>query len=276
MRPSPRPSIPISSTPRLTRSRLHGWASGPDQFIANLENAGLDGDRFNRPIFISKDAYVPYTGAVMTIDPSAGGKDETAFCVTKFLNGIVYVRRWGGFPNGHSVEVLEALARIAKEEEVNEIEVESNFGGTMFAQLLQPVVNRLRPCRVTNKRVSVRKEKRILDTLEPTLKQHRLVIDTKVVEEDRKADSFRRGFFQMTRITTATGALDHDDRIDCLAAAVAYWTDYMNADTQKALAKHERKVAMDEDRKRWAGTPLASVYAKKNPLARGHGRPLRR
>mgnify|MGYP003575075850 CR=1 FL=1 len=253
------------------------WGNGGDLTINTLANVGLDGDTFNRPFMVTDGKTAAYTGSVMTIDPSGQGKDETAYCVTKFLNGMVYVRRWGGFVDGFGPATLEELAKIAKEEEVNEIEVETNYDGGMFINLLQPVVNRHRPCRVTGKRVSGRKEERILNALEPAMKQHRLVIDMGVIEQDQKEENVEyRGLFQMTRLNSSPGALSHDDRIDALASSVIYWTDYMKADNRKAIEAHDKKAWREDERKRWAGTPLAAAMAKKNPLARGQGRPLRR
>lgn len=71
-----------------------------------------------------------------------------------------------------------------------------------------------------------------MDTIEPVIRQHRLVMDATVA----KADIVRSGLFQMTHMTTARGALKHDDRIDVLAMAMSYWAEYLNADAKKAKA----------------------------------------
>jgi len=114
----------------------------------------------------------------------------------------------------------------------------------MFASLLQPVVNRIRPCRIVDVRASGQKEARILAALEPVMKQHRLVMDTQVIRDDlAHPETERRGLFQMTRMMDRRGALRHDDRIDVLAQSVAYWTKYLNADTTKALADWEKREA---------------------------------
>lgn len=255
------------------------WASGPEQIIKedSLPNVGHDGDRFHRPMFFSKDAFEPFTGSVMSIDPSGRGKDETAYCVTKFLKGMVYVRRWGGFREGFTPETLKALAIISQEEEVNEIEIESNMGDGMFASLLQPVVNRIRPCKIVDVRASGRKEERILAALEPVMKQHRLVIDTGVVRADLACkDSERRGLFQMTRMMDARGALKHDDRIDVLAQAVAYWTKYLNADTTKAMEQWEKRENAKFEKEFWKGTIIGDAIAKaRGGIRRGQGRRVR-
>ncbi|WP_410469676.1 phage terminase large subunit [Brevundimonas nasdae] len=269
----------VMDVPRKLAPVSVEWASGPAQLLG-INNVGLDGDSFYRPMFYSEKDLLPYTGAVMTIDPSGRGKDETAYCVTKFLKGMIYVRRWGGFQDGHGVETLEALAKIAKEEEVTAIQVEGgNMGGSAFAQLLQPVVNRLRPCRIEEKSVPrTRKEERIIAVLEPVMKQHRLVMDTRVIDEDgREDDVEKRGLFQMTRMMDRTGALQRDDRIDALAQSVAYWTEYLDADTKKSLSAHEAKKAREEDRIRWKGTAQGRRdEASRNPIKRGQSRPMRR
>ena len=53
------------------------WGSGPDQLIKELPNVGMDGDRFYRPLFASKE-FLPFTGTVLHVDPSGRGRDRTA------------------------------------------------------------------------------------------------------------------------------------------------------------------------------------------------------
>lgn len=256
------------------------WASGTDQIIKedSLPNVGHDGDRFHRPMFYSRDAFEPFTGSVMTIDPSGQGKDETAYCVTKFLKGMVYVVAWGGFKDGFGPDTLQALAVLADRHKVNEIEVEKNFGDGMFTTLLQPVVNRIRPCKITDKRAgSGRKESRILEILEPVMKQHRLVMDATVARDDLATkDLERRGLFQMTRMMDRRGALRHDDRIDVLSQAVAYWTRYLNADTTKAMADWEKRENAKFEKEFWKGTIIGDAIAKaRGGIRRGQGRRVR-
>lgn len=229
------------------------WGSSPDQVIKELSNVGFDGDRFHRPMFVSPE-FVPYTGSVMHIDPSGRGKDETAYCVTKFLNGFIYLTRWGGFRDGYGVETLTALAEISKEEEVNLIMCEDNMGDGMFRRLLEPVVAKVRPCPVDGYKVSGQKEARIIAALQPILRQHRLVVSQTVVEDDlRGEDLVRKGFYQLTHMTNQRGALKHDDRVDVLAAAARHWADYLNADAQKALEDHRRKEEEKWEREFFSG-----------------------
>ena len=120
----------------------------------------------------------------MSIDPSGRGKDETGYAVVKMLNGYLYVRRCGGVAGGYSEEALQKLCMIAKEEQVNEIIVESNFGDGMFNQLITPVLSKIHPVTLSEVRHNTQKEKRIIDVLEPVMNQHKLVIDKKVIKQD--------------------------------------------------------------------------------------------
>ena len=54
----------------------------------------------------------------------------------------------------------------------------------MFSSLLQPVLNAIYPCSIEEIRNSKQKELRIIDTLEPLLNQHRLVIDYTALKND--------------------------------------------------------------------------------------------
>lgn len=230
------------------------WGSGPDQILKDFPNVGFDGDRLCRPMWTAPD-FLPFTGSVMFVDPSGRGKDETAYCVTKFLNGYVFVRRWGGFRDGFGEDTLRTLADIAAEEEVALIMCEDNMGDGMFRRLLEPYVVRRRPTPIEGYKVSGQKELRILGALEPALAQHRVVIDTTVVRADlANPDVVRRGLYQLTHVTSQRGALKHDDRLDILAAAVQHWAQYMNADATKAEEAWKRKQEAAWEREFFKGT----------------------
>lgn len=226
------------------------WASGLDQRLKELENVGLDGDGWYGPMHLS-DRFEPYHGAVMFIDPSGKGTDETTYCVTKMLHGQVFVRRWGGLLDGYTPETLETLARIAKEEGVNLVKVEENFGSGMFTALLSPVLNRIHPCQIDEYRVTGQKEVRIIQKLEPALSSHRVVVDRSLVVASLKGDtsSVYDGFYQLTRLTRDRGSLKHDDRIEILSEAVAHWQDQLRVDQDRA-EKLAKDRAMDAEVRR--------------------------
>jgi hypothetical protein len=230
------------------------WSSSPELVRQDIPSVGLAGDRFYRPMWVSKDNYVPYTGVVMSIDPSGRGGDELAYAVVAFLNGYLYVLRCKGLKGGYQDSNLELLAKEAKLFGVNEVIIESNFGDGMFTQLLAPHMQRHHPCRMEEVHNSIQKERRIIDTLEPVMNQHRLIVDTKVILDDQEnyndysqeLASRYQLFYQMTRITRDKGALAKDDRLDALAIAVGYWADVMDKDTQRILQEHH-EAALQAD-----------------------------
>ena len=90
-------------------------------------------------------------------------------------------------------------------------------------------------------RANVRKEDRIIDSLEPILNQHRLIVNRSVIDWDFKSNPDAAPeerllymlFYQMSRMCREKGAVKHDDRLDCLAQGVKYYTDAM------AISAHE-------------------------------------
>lgn len=214
------------------------WAAAPELTINDTPNVALTGDRFYRPMWHSPEM-TEYTGCVMSIDPSGRGKDETGYAVVKHLAGNLFVTEAGGISGGYEESTLEALAQIAKRNQVKYIIIEANFGDGMFTQLLKPVLGRIYNCTVEEVKHSTQKEARIIDTLEPVMTGHRLIVDRKVIERDFETakDVKYSLFYQMTRITRDRGALVHDDRLDALAIAVAYWVESMARDNDKAVSE---------------------------------------
>jgi len=214
------------------------WASGKEQLV-NIESVGLSGDRWHKPMWASPE-WVDYQGCVMFIDPSGRGKDETGYAIVKHLNGMLYLVAAGGFKEGYSESTLKALSNLAKTHKVTFIDIEDNFGDGMFKTLLEAVMVTIYPVTINpeSNRTNTQKEKRIIDTLEPVLAQHRLVVARSVIEDDLKCDDPRFSlFYQLTRITRDRGSLVHDDRLDALAGAIAYW--------QEALRKNQDTVHDD-------------------------------
>jgi len=208
----------------------------------------MAGDRYYKPMYTSPE-FQEYDGSVMYIDPSGRGKDETAFAVVKRLGGYLLCTACSGYQGGYTDENLAKLASIAKLHSVNLVKIESNFGDGMFAQLLKPHLSRVHPVTIEEERVSGQKELRILDTLEPVMNQHRLIIHDRVLRDDIKAERDYQLAYQMTRLTKDRGCLGHDDRVEALSGAVRYWTERMAIDTQKQEDLIREKLMDDELRK---------------------------
>ena len=233
------------------------WASGQDQIKAldpEIPNVGLKGDYLTSYLYMS-DEFTDFEGSVMSIDPAGRGKDKTAYCVLKMLHGVLYLTAIGGLDGGYSEDTLRKLAGIAKSHNVNEIVIESNFGDGMATQLLKPILAEIHPCNVEEVRHSIQKEKRIIDTLEPIMNNHKLVVDESIIKEDFKLEPDHQLFRQMTRITRDKGALRHDDQIDALAIAANYWVEVMDRDQVLSYNQHKEQL-LDEELERFMETAI--------------------
>lgn len=232
------------------------WGPLEDRALNDLPNAAMRGDRMYPPMNVG-DVFADFTGTVMSIDPSGRGADETGYAVVRMLNGYLYVVACGGLSGGYDDVTLTELSHIAKKYKVNHVVVESNFGDGMFLKLLQPVLSKIHPVLIEEVRHSKQKERRIIDTLEPVLMRHKLVMDPKVIEEDyRTAQKYEQAvrfhkmlIYQMTRITTEKGALRHDDRLDALSMAVGYFVEQMNRDEAAGEEAHKQDLLDAELRK---------------------------
>jgi hypothetical protein len=117
----------------------------------------------------------------------------------------------------------------------------------------------------------VQKEKRIIATLEPVMNQHRLIVAEEVIRNEKEHDPPRQLLYQLSRLTSDRNSLRHDDRVDALAGAVAYWTERMRVDQVSAEDEfHDEKLRkeLDEFMEAAIGRPiLGPVYARINGRA---------
>lgn len=121
------------------------------------------------------------------------------------------------------------------------MEVEANFGDGMFTKIMTPVFNKIHPCNITEIKNTKQKELRIIDTLEPVMMRHRLIVNQSVIEEDYRRYEQQQAYsfiYQLTRICRDKNALAHDDRLDAVTMAVAYWLESMDS-TEEEEGKRE-------------------------------------
>lgn len=213
------------------------WASGPQQLLQDIPCVAMKGDMYYAPLSRSEET-MPYTGTVMAIDPSGRGTDESSYAVVKYLNGYLFVMEVGGFMEGYSDLTLTQMAQKAKFWDVNEIVVEANFGDGMFTKVMTPIFNKIHPCAISEVKNTKQKELRIIDTLEPVLMRHKLIVNQSVIEQDYKVYESRQKYsliYQMTRICKEKNAIAHDDRLDALTMAVSYWLENMDANADETM-----------------------------------------
>ena len=252
--------IPMDEAPmRLT------WLPDPSRAIS-LDEApplGLKGDRYFQFHKASEET-AKFSYRILAVDPSGRGKDETGYAVLYWLNGYVYVMEVGGLLGGYSDEVLIKLSNIAKKWNVSEVVVEGNFGDGMYCKLLQPILLSRHKASIEEVKSKGQKELRIIDTLEPVVTNHKLVVTPDCIRHDY--DSVPEGdlkyacFYQFTRITSDRGALVHDDRLDALAIGVCYLVELMAVDPNEGI---------EEQHAEWVERGLESIYRQTTHVVGG-------
>lgn len=231
------------------------WSNNPTLKLKDLPNVAMGGQNYYASQTVENASLSVPEMKVMSIDPSGRGKDETAYSVALMLHGNIFVPEAGGFVGGYTDATLTKLAEIAKKHKVNKIIVESNFGDGMFSQLLKPFLGRIYPCDIEEVRQNQQKELRIIDTLEPLMNQHRLIIDPSVIQSDYDTALANHDsenaiqymlFYQMSRLSKDRGALKHDDRLDALAMACKYFLDILDVD-QTLRVQQAKEEKLDDE-----------------------------
>jgi hypothetical protein len=238
-------------------------AKTKDSQLKDLPQLGFNSDRWYKPIFVDTE-YLEFEGSILAVDPSGRGGDETGYVVIKSLMGYLYVVEAGGLDGGYDDNVLKKLSMIARHHGVQKVIIEANFGDGMFMHLWKPILHSVYPVAMEEVRHNTQKEKRIIDTLEPVMNRHRLIVSSSVIENDYATSYGVRDsqgalktpyslFYQLTRITKDRGSISHDDRLDALAMGVAYFTDRMSRDATKELNALKADRHSDWLRKKRAG-----------------------
>jgi hypothetical protein len=148
------------------------------------------------------------------------------------------------YKDGYSDSTLLDILKGCKKYNATTLVVETNFGDGIVSELFKKHIQQTKQrIHIDEVRANVRKEDRIIDALEPVLNQHRLVVDRGVIEWDYSSnkDSSPESrllymlFYQMSRMCRMKYAVKHDDRLDCLAQGVKYFTDALSISAQAQI-----------------------------------------
>ena len=225
------------------------WCSDPRNCIKDLPTVGLPGDYFYSPMQLQGE-WGPYQETICSVDPSGRGTDETAAAYLSQRNGFLYLHEMRAYRDGYSDNTLLDILKGCRKYNVTKLVIETNFGDGIVAELFKKHLQQTKQnIDVEEVRATVRKEQRIIDSLEPVLNQHRLVIDRSVIEWDYRSNPdappelriLYMLFYQMSRMCREKGAVKHDDRLDCLAQGVQYFTDAMGISAQEAINTRKRE-----------------------------------
>jgi len=229
------------------------WCSDPANVIKDAPTVGLPGDYFYSPMQMQGD-WSEYNETICSVDPSGRGTDETAACYLSQKNGIIYLHEVRAYRDGYSDNTLLDILRGCKKYNVTSLVIETNFGDGIVSELFKKhLLQTKQNIHIEEVRANVRKEDRIIDSLEPVLNQHRLVVDRSVIDWDYSSnqDSAPESrllymlFYQMSRMCRQKGAVKHDDRLDCLAQGVKYFTDALHISAQEEIKNRKHELFMD-------------------------------
>ena len=219
------------------------YSSMPENILYQKHN-GFSKDKVFRPSYRSQEL-AEYDYKIMFIDTAGRGKDELGICILYHLNGKMFVKKLTGMQGGYEDEVMLEIANLAADHEIDTIVVEDNFGDGAFTKMLEPWIMKISPkTEVEGIKVSGQKEVRIIESLEPIMNQHRLIMDKETMDRDLQASKRDYSWtYQMSHITRERDSLKHDDRLDALSGAVTYMMEWLSDDEDRGLEYHAEKEA---------------------------------
>ena len=230
------------------------WGSDRETLL-DIPAVALPGDRWHRPKAVSE--YIPWNDTITAVDPSGRGKDETVSVILSQINGYLFVRDIYATQDGYSDTTLREILRRSNQFGSKMCLIESNFGDGAIMELLKKHAQEMKVgMAFEESRATTRKEDRIIDTLEPVLNQHRLVMDQRLITWDYQSNPEmapeerlpRMLMYQLTRMCREKGAVRHDDRIDALALGVKYFQDVLAISAKEAAIgqkRHEWNTMID-------------------------------
>ena len=238
------------------------WCSDPDNVMKDLPCVGLPGDYYYKPMQIQGE-WMEYAETICSVDPSGRGADETVATFLSQLNGIIYLHEMYASKDGYSDKTLLEILRRCRKYDASTLLIESNFGDGIVSELFRKHCQTTKTnINIEETRANVRKEDRIIDSLEPVFNQHRWVVDPKVIEWDYASNAneavenrfqYMLGY-QISRMCREKGAVRHDDRIDSLAQGVKWFTDALALSAEEQI-KDRRKEEWIDHLEAWMDDP---------------------
>jgi len=242
------------------------WCSDPRNVLKDLPTVGLPGDFFYSPMQVQGE-WTDYQETICSVDPSGRGADETAAAFISQKNGFLYLHEMRAYRDGYSDSTLLDILKGCKKYNATTLVVESNFGDGIVSELFRKHIQQTKQrIHIEEVRANVRKEERIIDTLEPILNQHRLVVDRGVIEWDYSSnkDSAPESrllymlFYQMSRMCREKYAVKHDDRLDALAQGVKYYTDAFGISAREQI-KLKKMEEWNDQMEAWLDDPQSAA-----------------
>lgn len=241
------------------------------------------------------DTHIDFDHKMMIVDPAGNGQggyggDEISFALGGATNSYIHWISVGGFSGGFAEDNIIAMIHEMLMYKTYDLRIERNTGAgavtaLFLAQLdklkllcnvepdnemvknlclslgIQPIVLReeLGKFGVQDYFSTGQKELRIINTISPMTRRHKIVVHTNALERDwyfcmrhspEKRNSFS-AFYQMANITTDRNSLVHDDRLDCLQRLTQELSPYVSKDETKGAEKRK-----EEEFNNWLSNPM--------------------
>ena len=201
----------------------------------------------------SSQAFAPYTHKVMVVDPAGSGGDEVSFAGGGACSSYIHLFALGGLIGGVSSENMRTIINLCLDLETYDIKIEKNMGHGTVEALFLAEIEKMRNEGIIPQGVNIgvegyyskgKKEERIIDTISPLTRRHRLVVLESAIEMDIEyankhplaKRSVSSGLYQMANITYDRGSLAMDDRADSVQGVVMHLSSMIGMDDEKAQA----------------------------------------
>lgn len=223
-------------------------AGGTSTARDDIDCLGHGSDCVRRQMLVDTngDNWVPYVSTVMTIDPAGKGLDRIGYCVASYLNGHLWVRKWGSIEGPVGPKQRDKLISMAAACNARTIIVESDFGQDAVVELLQSTVRDFATPKADGERSwsavvesvhapKYAKHERIVDALEGWIANHRVVVDPDAIRPTPDLNQEHEPQFQLAYIRREAGSIPHDDAIDALAMAATHFKEHLSVSPENML-----------------------------------------
>ena len=246
------------------------WASEPRCVLKDMP-ANCEGFTLHRAASSSAE-YQPFEHKVLVVDPAGNGGDEVAFSVLGATNSYIHLMTCGGLRGGMTEENMSLMFTIAEEFGVKDFKVEANMGHGVVSALMIGHAEKLGLVGYGFEDFYAKgqKEKRIIDTISPLTRRHKLVVHTRAIEDDwkysqahaRDKRTSTSWLYQLANITYDRGCLAHDDRADTIQAGIQFLQGYLSVDDEKQAQKRTAEAS-----KEFINNPMDYMVSKRKHRA---------
>ena len=203
----------------------------------------------------SSSEYTKFLHKVMVIDPAGNGGDEVAFAAGGVANSYIHIFTIGGLIGGMSLQNIDTIIDLCVDMDVKTIKVEANMGhGTVSMLILAQLDKRgITDIGVEDYYAKGQKERRIIDTISPVTRRHRLVVHQRAIDDDwywsqkhaRDKRTVTSGLYQLANITYDRGSLSKDDRADAVQGIVMHLAGMIAVDDEKEEQKRKELASLE-------------------------------